>query len=228
MINDNSVIFKGTKNGLTILLSPDIDFNILKNHLEKKIEDAKDFFKDAKTSIMFKGRDLTEEEEYQLLQIITKKTELNISYIFDEETSIDMPEKIEKSLRSVQLNDEREQIDKTKYYKGTIRSGQCLEFDGSVVVIGDVNPGGEIYAEGNIIILGSLKGIVHAGCKGYDKAFIAALIMKPMQLRICNIITRSPDNPDYSTHAKVFPQVAYLSDGNIYIEPIDYKLLENL
>ncbi|HQD51410.1 MAG TPA: septum site-determining protein MinC, partial [Defluviitaleaceae bacterium] len=170
MINDNSVIFKGTKNGLTILLSPDIDFNILKNHLEKKIEDAKDFFKDAKTSIMFKGRDLTEEEEYQLLQIITKKTELNISYIFDEETSIDMPEKIEKSLRSVQLNDEREQIDKTKYYKGTIRSGQCLEFDGSVVVIGDVNPGGEIYAEGNIIILGSLKGIVHAGCKGYDKA----------------------------------------------------------
>ena len=201
MINDNSVIFKGTKNGLTILLSPDIDFNILKNHLEKKIEDAKDFFKDAKTSIMFKGRDLTEEEEYQLLQIITKKTELNISYIFDEETSIDMPEKIEKSLRSVQLNDEREQIDKQSIIKDhPLR--QCLEFDGSVVVIGDVNPGGEIYAEGNIIILGSLKGIVHAGCKGYDKAFIAALIMKPMQLRICNIITRSPDNPDYSTHAK--------------------------
>ena len=224
MINDNSVIFKGSKDGLIILLSPDIDFNNLKTILEKKVEDAKDFFKDAKTSIMFKGRDLTEEAEYQLLQIITDKAQLNVSYIYDEKSSMEPS----KSMPADKFNDGRIQIDQTKYYKGTIRSGQCLEFDGSIVVIGDVNPGGEIYAGGNIIILGSLKGIVHAGCKGYDKAFVAALAMNPMQLRICNIITRSPDNQAYNTHSKTFPQIAYLYEGNVYIEPIDYKLLDNL
>lgn len=227
MNNDNFVIFKGTKNGLTILLSPDIDFNVLKENLKKKTEDAKKFFRGAKVSIMFKGRMLSEEEEYELLQIISEKTQLNISYIYDE--NIRDSSKLEDcELLTVNKNDERIQIDQTKYYKGTIRSGQSLEFKGSVVVIGDVNPGGEIIASGNIIILGSLKGIVHAGCQGCDKAFVAALAMKPMQLRICNIITRSPDNEEYNHQSKLFPQVAYLQDKNIYIEPIDYKLLDNL
>ncbi|NLK21510.1 MAG: septum site-determining protein MinC [Epulopiscium sp.] len=228
MNHENCVIFKGTKDGLVILLSPDIDFDILKKVLRKKTEEAKKFFKDAKVSITFKGRILNEDEEYKLLQIISEETQLNISYIHEEnigaKKSGDRPDDFPLN----RIENGRMEVDKTQYYKGTIRSGQSIEFPGSVVVIGDVNPGGEIIAKGNIIILGFLKGIVHAGCDGSSKAFVAALGMRPMQLRIGGIITRAPDQEDYKEGLKLFPQIAHLHNENIYIEPIDHKLLENL
>jgi len=230
-VNDeNCVIFKGTKDGLVVLLSPEIDFPTLKKYLRKKTEDAKKFFQGAKVSLMFKGRTLNEEEQYELLKIISEQTQLNISFIHDDDTIKDVNKLNSKSLLDVESYSvsSHVEIDKTQYYKGTVRSGQKIEFEGSVVVIGDVNPGGEIVAGGNIIILGSLKGIVHAGSRGSTKAFVAALNMRPMQLHIGNVITRSPDQGDFKDHSQVSPQIAYLYDNNIYIEPIDYKVLENL
>ncbi|WP_058485495.1 septum site-determining protein MinC [Defluviitalea phaphyphila] len=220
MNDENCVMFKGTKNGLVVLLNSEIDFDTLKKYLKKKTKDAKAFFKGAKVSLTFKGRTLNEEEQYELLKIISEQTELNISYIYDEEDSINDTENISVNSKF--------RVDKTKYYKGTIRSGQCIKTEESIVIIGDVNPGGEIIAGGNIIILGALKGIVHAGSIGDEKAFVAALNMKPMQLRIGSIIARAPDNKDIIDNSKAVPQIAYLHNGNIYIEPIDYKTLGNL
>ncbi|KAE9637305.1 MAG: septum site-determining protein MinC [Epulopiscium sp.] len=231
MMNDeNCVIFKGTKDGLVVLLSPDIDFATLKKYLRKKTEDAKKFFQGAKVSLMFKGRVLNEEEQYELLQIISEQTQLNISFIHDDDSINNSDKLSNKSIEDLvtySLSNNIE-IDKTQYYKGTIRSGQKIEFEGSVVVIGDVNPGGEIIAGGNIIILGSLKGTVHAGSRGSTKAFVAALNMRPMQLHIGNVITRSPDQGDFRDNSQILPQIAYMYNNNIYIEPIDYKILENL
>lgn len=228
MNDENCVLFKGTKDGLIVLLSSEVDFATLKLFLKKKTEDAKKFFKGAKVSITFKGRVLNEEEQYELLEIISEQTQLNISYIH-EDNNLNKSDSIYSMDTEDYLSSNNYQIDKTQYYKGTIRSGQKIEFEGSVVIIGDVNPGGEIIAGGNIIILGSLKGIVHAGSRGSTKAFVAALTMRPMQLHIGDVITRSPDQGDFiKDTSKIFPQIAYLHNNNIYIEPIDYKLLENL
>lgn len=230
MNDENCVIFKGTKDGLVVLLSPEIDFATLKKYLRKKTQDAKKFFQGAKVSLMFKGRDLNEEEQYELLKIISEQTQLNISFLHDDDIIKDIDKIKDNSLtdtESYSVSNHIE-IDKTQYYKGTIRSGQKIEFEGSVVVIGDVNPGGKIIAGGNIIILGSLKGIVHAGSRGSSKAFVAALNMRPMQLHIGNVIARSPDQGNFKDHSQVLPQIAYLYENNIYIEPIDYKVLENL
>ena len=92
-------------------------------------------------------------------------------------------ELLEKDIRAFNL---------TKFHRGSLRNGQKIEFDGSVVVVGDVNPGAEIKATGNIIILGQLKGMAHAGCKGMTDAFVTAVYMAPVQLRIADIITRFP------------------------------------
>jgi len=105
-----------------------------------------------------------------------------------------------------------------KFQQGSLRSGQIIRYRGSVVVMGDVNPGAEILAEGNVIVLGSLKGIVHAGCMGDYGCFICALNLMPSQIRIADKITYMPsENKDAWGGT---PQYAFISDGQIYIAPL--------
>ncbi len=212
MNQENYVMFKGTKNGINILLQQDIPFSELKVLFEKKVIESAKFFEGVKTSIAFQGRTLSQEEETSLLDIITEHTTMNITFIRDgkkEDNTQTIPE-------GVTLPDDMEQYYITKYHKGSIRSGQCLTFDGSVVVIGDVNPGGEIKASGNIIILGQLKGIAHAGCNGMTDAFVSALYMIPVQLRIADIITRFPEENKKGPKP---PEFAYI-EGQIYVMPL--------
>ena len=80
----------------------------------------------------------------------------------------------------------------------TLRSGTRIEFAGHVVILGDVNPGAEILAEGNVMVWGRLRGMVHAGVKGNRKAVVCALDLSPMQLRIADEISaaiRPQENP---------------------------------
>ena len=73
-----------------------------------------------------------------------------------------------------------------KFYKGTLRSGQVLEAGSSIIILGDVNPGATVVSKGNVVVLGTLKGTIHAGAAGNEGAFVAALNMNPMQIRIAD------------------------------------------
>jgi septum site-determining protein MinC len=104
---------------------------------------------------------------------------------------------------------------KTKFLRKTIRSGQSINYPGNIVIVGDVNPGAEIYAAGNIIVLGTLRGVVHAGTNGNEKAIIAAIKLEPQILQIGDIVTRSPEDG-----AKpLYPEVAKVKNGSIIVEP---------
>ena len=105
----------------------------------------------------------------------------------------------------------------TKFITSTIRSGQLLEFDGNIVILGDVNPGGEILAKGNIIVLGTLRGIAYAGSDGNDEAIVAAFKLNPTQLRIADLITRRPDDDD-GDNKIIEPEIARVYDQAIIIE----------
>lgn len=115
------------------------------------------------------------------------------------------------------------------FYRGTLRSGQSIEFQSSIVVIGDVNPGARIVARGNIIVIGSLKGAAYAGVNGNPNAFIIALDMDPMQLRIGNLYARSPDHrgPRKKSKSQVM-QIAYVNEGNIFVQPISRDVLNQI
>ena len=93
-----------------------------------------------------------------------------------------------------------------------VRSGQVLKVPGDLLLIGDVNPGGTVMAGGNIFVMGVLKGIAHAGCYGNREAVIAASIMKPSQLRICEYINRAPDH--YSDQENREMECAYINENN--------------
>ena len=99
--------------------------------------------------------------------------------------------------------------------KRTVRSGQSVQFDGNVVVLGDVNPGAEIIASGNIVVMGALRGVIHAGATGNEEATVAAFKLQPTQLRIANHITRAPDG-DYMPPNH--PEIARIRDGVVVIE----------
>ena len=101
----------------------------------------------------------------------------------------------------------------------TLRSGQQLRHPGSIAVLGDVNPGAEIVAGGDIIVWGKLRGTVHAGAMGNDSAIVCALNLAPTQLRIAQYIARSPEG----RRRKPTPEVARVRNGQIVAESWEVK-----
>ncbi len=99
------------------------------------------------------------------------------------------------------------------YLQMTIRSGVEIRHAGTVVVLGDLNPGGIVVADGDILIWGRLRGIAHAGASGNSKCLIMALQMEPTQLRIADFVARAPTTPP----AQFYPEVAYVTPEGIRI-----------
>ncbi len=95
----------------------------------------------------------------------------------------------------------------------TLRSGFKISYAGHVVVVGDVNPGAEIIAGGNVVVWGRLKGVVHAGAQGDEEAVVCALELVPTQLRIADKIAIQPKRP-----SKPQPEMARIHDGQVVAE----------
>lgn len=104
----------------------------------------------------------------------------------------------------------------TRFVQATVRGGQRIEYPGNVVVLGDVNPGGEVVAGGNIVVLGIMRGMAHAGISGNTAAVVAAWQLLPKQLRIASLISRAPEG-DHRT--ATCPEIAMVKGGVIVIEP---------
>ena len=239
---DNSVIIKGSKNGITVFLDEEMPFEELLENVSDKFKNASKFFNNATMAISFDGRNLSAEEEKRILNVISDVSELNIVCVLDENNDIKSvyEEAVKKAMNSFNISHqpERQKITDPKttcmFYKGTLRSGQVFEADGSVVVLGDVNPGGKVVAKGSVIVLGSLKGNIFAGVDGNENAFVVALEMSPMQIKIGDIIARSSDSEvnkisKGKNKSKILePKIAYVYDQNIYVEDLEQNALDDI
>lgn len=235
---DNAVVIKGSKNGITVFLDKDMPFDELLKNVSDKFKNASKFFNNANMAIAFNGRTLLPDEEKKILDVISDVSELNIVCVLDENGDMNRicEEAVKKALDSVEKPIEKEEIKpqpQCMFYKGTLRSGQVFEADGSVVILGDVNPGGKVIAKGNVIVLGNLKGNIFAGVDGNENAFVVALEMNPMQIKIGDIIARSSDAgakiAKSKNKAKVLePKIAYVYDQNIYIEDLEQNALDDI
>lgn len=117
-----------------------------------------------------------------------------------------------------------------RFFKGNVRSGMVINEESSLVILGDINPGGEIYSAGNIIILGSLKGKAFAGINGNQNAFVFALNMDPIQIRIADKIGRAAD-PGKTKSANTDehePKIALVKDNAIAIELVSRTVLNDI
>ena len=219
------VVLKSNPHGINLILDPDMPFTELKKEILKKFEDTDRFFFFVKIGLSFEGRVLSQEQEYEILDLIEKNTSIQVVCIIENDERIDAyyAEKI-RAFEDAQAGRTGE------FYKGTLRSGQVIECESSIVILGDVNPGAKIIARGNIVILGSLKGNAYAGAAGDESAFVAALDMDPVQIRIGDAIGRSADKGPLSAiknRKKVMePQIAIVSEDGILIEPITKGLFK--
>jgi septum site-determining protein MinC len=217
----NSVIIKGNKYGIIVVLSPDVPFDQLKLLVAEKFKESSKFFENAKMAVSFEGRKLTNEEQKDILDIIHENTDMHIVCVIDNdpETEESFRKPLEQKLMELSNNT-------GQFYKGILRSGASLEFETSVIIIGDVNHGARVVSKGNIIVLGSLKGTAFAGATGNTNAFVVALDMSPTQIRIADTIARSPDKPVKEELKEA--KIAFLEDGNIYIEPLNKNILHDI
>lgn len=175
------VLFEKKDNKLVITLDKDANYTDIKKKLSQILSLGTDTFKGVVGAVTIKGRRLLDDQENEIRSMITEKTDL--------EVKIEKPKQMGLATIDNIFNKDTT-ISTAKIYRGTIRSGQRLEFEGSVVVLGDVNGGSEVIAEGNIIVLGNLRGFAHAGAKGNRSAFVAAEDISPTQLRIADVIMK--------------------------------------
>lgn len=240
----NSVIIKGNKYGFQIVLNPELPFEELLTAVAAKFRESASFFRPGSSiAVSFAGRELTAGEEDLLVDTITEDAGLHISCVIDgakEQESLfaralglaDCPPDTKEFGNALRDNIE----ENGRLYRGTLRSGQTLEAVGSVVILGDVNPGAQVVAGGNVIVLGSLKGTAHAGYPEDQAAFIMALLMEPIQLQIGTYIARSPDAKEKPQKKRIRKKrqpespakLALVEDGNIFIETVTKSLISEI
>ncbi|MCI6020808.1 MAG: septum site-determining protein MinC [Clostridia bacterium] len=222
MVN-NSVVIKGSKHGIVVVLDDSVSFDELKEAVRDKFSGASKFFDKANMAISFEGRSLNDEQQRQLLDIISEVSDINIVCVIDNDELKDAYFK-----RAVEAKLDDMAASTGQFYKGTLRSGQILESESSIIILGDVNPGGKVIAKGNVIVLGSLKGNIYAGADGNEDAFVVAIDMEPMQIKIGDVIARCSDGSNSAKSKTHEPRIAYVDEGNIYIEKLERDVLADI
>ena len=195
-----NIYFK--KDSIVLKIKEDATTNEILSELQEKIPDLKDFYKDERTPILVTGKVLKRFEIDSIQKMIQSIIKVRVD--FDSPRTLGLHD-IKRTFRK------DIQISETKFYKGSIRSGQKMEFEGSIVIIGDVNDGAEVIAEDNIAVVGNLRGMAHAGAKGNEKAIIAANIINSPQIRIASRILER-DRKDIERESYSY---AYINDEGL-------------
>lgn len=251
------VVIKHNRYGIELILDSKISFEELLEVIVEKFQTSGNFFKDAKMAISFKGRKLSEEEMISIVNTIMENSTIQIVSIIDNDSELEQRMKARMDEYNHSMKQQTNKIVQqqpemteemyvqyamaqncnAEFYKGNLRSGQVLECAASVTLIGDVNPGAKIISDGNIVVLGALKGNAHAGVNGNDNCFIFALDMNPIQLQIGQYYAKSPDKevvkkrlkPKKKTDKEGYiPKIATAQEGTICIESMKKNCLDNL
>ena len=176
-------------------------------NLKKKMIELKNLYQDDKTPILVIGKVLKNKEMEEIQNLIRRFIDVQIEF--------DSPKVL--GLHGIKKSFYKEiATSETKFHKGSLRSGQRMEFEGSLGIIGDVNPGAEVIAGENIVVLGELRGLAHAGAKGNRDAVIEAVEIEATQLRIGDIVKEIEKDEE---EIKKIKTSAYINDnGEMILE----------
>ena len=221
----NSVILKSFPNGILVILDGTISFQELLADIGVKFREADGFFKDASVAISIEGRELTEEQEREILDAITQNSRLKILCLMGKDE--------EKNLKFLgvqsKLNFQNDE-NSGQFYRGTLKDGASIETEHSIIILGDVCEGSCVYSNKDIVVLGTLTGDVYAGAGGNSNHFVVALNMLPGILQIGDYVYNSQPQKTMRWGFKkphTVPKIAYTRDGEVQIESITKELLDN-
>lgn len=209
------VTIKGTKDGLTFILDDHCLFEDLIGELQQKLSQKhyqNEDDPDVRVNVVLGNRYVNEDQQEQIIKTITEGKNLII----------------EKIKSNVITKEEAEAIRKEKQVHSLariVRSGQVLEVEGDLLLIGDINPGGTVISTGNIYVLGAIRGMAHAGSLGNRDAVICASIMAPSQLRIADLMKEEPDRAEQEEREM---ECAYIDEKGEEIVFNKIQLVKNI
>lgn len=181
-MSNNAVNFSCRRKQLTIKIREQMDIKDVVANLRKKLPEIRILYKNIDPIVVSViGSDLKEKDQKIIKKVINRFFKSEVKFT---ETDVLGLYGIRKPFQKEIATSE------TKFYRHSLRGGQKIEFKGSIVVLGDVHDGAEVIAGENIIILGTLRGLAHAGAKGNKEAIISAGSIETTQIRISNIIRR--------------------------------------
>src|SRR5438876_1253732 len=224
------IAIKGTRNGLLLTLEPETPFSELLNALSHRLSEAPGFFRGASLALDTTRRNLRISERTQLEALlanyqmsVTSLEQTLIAKHNEREvissSDIGSDPFIASEITSEQTQEQTYRLDPrdsddTLFLRRTVRSGQEIHHASNIVILGDVNPGAEIVASGDIIVWGVLRGMVHAGYPNNGNAIVCSLLLAPVQLRIAHLLSRPPDG--FQVQAR--PEFATIKNGQIVVE----------
>ncbi len=177
----NSVVIKSNRSGMTVILDPELPFEQLLKDVAAKFGESARFWGSVQMALSLAGRDLSPEEEFELVNVITGNSDIEILCLLDQD--LERTRKCEKA-----LNEKLMEISAAsgQFYRGTLKEGESIDAETSIVVIGDVEKGARIISKGHVVVIGDLRGSVVAGVSGNSEAIVAAMEMAPSSLRIAD------------------------------------------
>lgn len=203
------VTIKGRKDGLVFFMDDECSFEELLADLREKIEHSHQKILSGpliRVSIHLGKRYCSDEQLERMTQIIRQKGNLVIHTV--ESDVISKEEAYAEMLKSRFALEVR-----------SVRNGQVLEYEGDLLLLGDVNPGGTVRCSGSIFVLGHLRGVAHAGANGDYQAIIAASSLQPTQLRIADVISRPGE--EWVTQAGM-TEFAYLEEEKMIVAKMNH------
>ena len=175
----NCISIQTKKDKVVLKIEEQAEQKQILSDLKKKLPELKKLYQEDTTPILVTGKVFKNAEMEQIQDIIQKVIPVEIEF--------DSPKIL--GLHGIKKSFSKEiATSETKFHRGSLRSGQKIEFEGSLVILGDVNGGAEVLAGENIVVLGILRGMAHAGAKGNKEAIIAAASIESPQVRIANIV----------------------------------------
>jgi len=216
LITSANVSLKGTKDGLILYLNPDTEFSLLIEELKNHLHKFGNFLQGAAVSC-YSGDKTYSEREVQELQGLLHDYGLTFKgFLSSEELAKRTSKAGNPPPAAPKEADEGMEEGNCLLVKRTVRSGQSIQYDGHVLVFGDVNPGAEIVATGHIFVMGVLRGMAHAGAGGNRNAVITAYQLLPTQIRIADIVTRPPADEGEARGV----EIARIKDGQLIVESL--------
>ncbi|MBD5558937.1 MAG: septum site-determining protein MinC [Clostridia bacterium] len=228
-----NVTIKGNGSGIEIVLSEKATYPVLREELLAKLKKHAAFFRNTDARVIIRGKELSPAQRKELKRVFAMDFGI-LDLLYGDEA--DLLREVERTIEAARhsqpastAGEEEDEFDLTAsghfgaesmFVHQTVRSGQRIECEGDVVIIGDVNAGAEVMAGGSIAVFGKLRGLAHAGCGGRRDVCVAAIHMCPKQLRLSGrVVSFDRERPDMQR-----AEVAELDDeGRVVIRPVSSR-----
>jgi len=230
MKSDNSVVVKGYKDGILLVLDDAKPFDELLERIRSKFADSAKFLGSAKLALTFSGRTLSVPEQKDVLRVISEVSDLEIICVFDNDESTQeiMKRNVDSVISSMSNQG-------GKFFHGSVADGSHIETENSMVVIGNIEKGGSVSCGGNLVVLGCIKGSATAGTNGSREALIYASSIDAEHLQIVKTVyntdARDPKaekkrlKAESKAHLDRAARLVTLRGDELVITPVDEDTL---